>query len=124
MSSCTGIGQPAYGVKRTSIWWTWMVWRGSTTSGACVSTSAIGASKKLNFDNSDKVVLCLTREFIDGSELPGDGARQQQAAAQLHLCLIRRHPTYFHSPTSIATAPTRLHLHPTHVGQPGRRGWA
>ena len=33
-----------------------------------------GASKMLNFDNSDKVVVCLTQEFIDDSELPGDGA--------------------------------------------------
>ena len=81
----------------------------------------VGASKMHNFDNSDKVIVCLTREFIDDIELPGDGARQQQAAAQVHLCLVRRFPTYFHSPTSIATAPTRHHLHPAHVGQPGRR---
>ena len=36
-------------------------------------------------------------------ELPGDGARQQQAAVQVHLCLIRRHPTYFRSPSSETT---------------------
>ena len=82
----------------------------------------VGALKMHNFDNSDKLVVCLTREFIDDSELPGDGDRQQQAAAQVHLCLIRPHPTYFHSPTSIATAPTRLFLHPAHLGQSGRRG--
>ena len=35
-------------------------------------------------------------------ELPGDGARQQQAAVQVHLRLIQRHPTYFLSSTSSA----------------------
>ena len=82
----------------------------------------VGASKMHNCDNSVNVIVCLTRELIEDSELPGDGARQQQADAQVHICLIRRHPTYIHSPTSIATAPTRLRLRPAHVGQPGRRG--
>ncbi|KAI0224028.1 hypothetical protein LSAT2_024961, partial [Lamellibrachia satsuma] len=48
------------------------------TNGVCVSTMH---NFVCGFDNSDKVV-CLTRQFIDDSEPPGDGARQQQAAAQ------------------------------------------
>ena len=46
----------------------------------------VAASEMHNFDNSEKVVVCLTREFIDDTELPGNVARQQQAAAQEHLC--------------------------------------
>ena len=70
----------------------------------------VGASKMYNFDTNDEVVVCLMREFIDDSKLPGDGARQHQEAAQAQFCLIRRHLTYAHSPTSIATAPIRLRL--------------
>ena len=49
------------------------------------------------FDNGDEVVVCLMREFIDDSELPGNGARQKQADAQVYICLIRRHTIFFHS---------------------------
>ena len=72
----------------------------------------VGASKIRGFDNDDKVVVSSMREFIDDNELHDDGARQQQTAAQVHICLVRRHPIFIYSPTSTATALTRFCLHP------------
>ncbi|KAK2153898.1 hypothetical protein NP493_2227g00000 [Ridgeia piscesae] len=56
-----------------------------------------GASKMHNFvrgfQSSDARVHRRQRLH----ELPGDGARQQEAAVQVHLCLVRRYPTYIRS---------------------------
>ena len=38
----------------------------------------VGASKIGGFDNGDKVVVCLIREFIDDSELHGDSELRAQ----------------------------------------------
>ena len=86
------------------------IWREGGREGgkAGGSHDDVGASKIGRFDNGDKVVVCLMREFIDDSELHGDGARQHQTDAQVHICLVRRHPIFIHSPTSSATALERL----------------
>ena len=98
----------------------WAAWRESRAgcarvccleprmSGACVSTLAI--AKTSAEPRKCTTLFAVFRAAIRWlcvdarvhrrqrlHELPGDGARQQEAAVQVHLCLVRRYPTYIRS---------------------------
>ena len=75
----------------------------------------VGASKIGGFDNGDNVVVCLMRQFIDDSELMTKALGSIKPLPKYIFVLLDVHPIFIHSPTSTATALTRLCLHPGQV---------
>ena len=84
-----------------------------------------GVSKMHNFvrgfESSDKVIVCLTRVFIDDGDCMNYLATALDSSKPLFkyiFVLFDDIQTYFLSPSSAVAAATRLPLYYAHVGQP------